>query len=435
MRRMNPYPEYKESGSDLIGKIPTDWEITRMRSAVDMKKNQVGLDWDQYLLLSLTLQGVIPRDLENRMGKMPADFTTYQAVERDDLIFCLFDVEETPRTVGWVPERGMMTGAYTAATVRSSFHSKFVAYHYLSFDQRKAYRRFYAGLRNTIRAKDFYNIPLAYPSMAEQQAIASFLDHETADIDAFIGDQEELVVLLNERRAATITQAVTKGISTSQVQSWRTTRLRYEVALNPTPPLSVRNQPDSELSFLPMDAIGDRGELDLSRTRLIRDVLSGYSYFENGDVSFAKVTPCFENGKGAVFQDLKGDAGFGTTELTVARVRSGLYPSFLYFVFQSHSFRQGGIASMTGAGGLKRVPDGYVRDYQLALPSIEEQQAIVSWLVDELDEIDAAIADAKESIKLSKERRAALISAAVTGKIDVRNHTISELGVRSYGVV
>lgn len=209
---LSEQPRLVSSGSDLLGDIPEHWSISRMRTAVSRKKEIVGDRWSDYLLLSLTLNGIVPRDLENVVGKMPADFTTYQAVDRDDVVFCLFDVEETPRTVGWVPGRGMVTGAYTATRVREGFCPKFVAYHYQAFDQIKAYRRFYAGLRNTIRWSDFSNIPIATPPVEEQRQVADYLDTVTARIDAMIAKAQESIALMKERRAAVISAAVTGRI-------------------------------------------------------------------------------------------------------------------------------------------------------------------------------------------------------------------------------
>ncbi|WP_157571426.1 restriction endonuclease subunit S [Kocuria rosea] len=206
------------SGYQLLGKIPAHWTVTRMKAAVRKKKQIVGNRWSDHLLLSLTLNGVIPRDLENIVGKMPSDFTTYQAVNRDDIIFCLFDVEETPRTVGRAPEPGMVTGAYTVTEVRDGFLPEFVAYHYLAFDQYKSYKGYYAGLRNTIRYSDFSNIPFLRPPKAEQQAIVERLNHETKEVNAAISDAQKSIALSKERRAALISAAVTGKID---VRNWQ----------------------------------------------------------------------------------------------------------------------------------------------------------------------------------------------------------------------
>lgn len=93
--------------------IPSHWEVKKNKFLLSERKAVVGKDAPNFKLLSLTLQGVILRDMENPKGKFPAEFDTYKQVAPDDLIFCLFDVEETPRTVGLAKHHGMITGAYT----------------------------------------------------------------------------------------------------------------------------------------------------------------------------------------------------------------------------------------------------------------------------------------------------------------------------------
>ena len=149
---------------------------------------------------------------------------------------------------------------------------------------------------------------------------------------------------------------------------WEVKRLRHVAALNPSKSEIAEFPRDTEVSFLPMEAVGDDGTLNLDRTRPIAEVESGYTYFREGDVTIAKITPCFENGKGAVMRGLHNGHGFGTTELIVARPSEGTTTSdYLHRLFTSRSFRMLGEAAMYGAGGQKRVPDDFVRDFCLNL--------------------------------------------------------------------
>lgn len=175
--------------------------------------------------------------------------------------------------------------------------------------------------------------------------------------------------------------------------NWPTTRLRYVTDLNPGIRADLLQAPDVEVSFLPMDAIGEDGTLDLSRNRAVAEVRNGYSYFEEGDVAFAKVTPCFENGKGALMRGLELGAGFGTTEITVLRPKVGTEPRFLNYVLRSEQFRQNGVGAMTGAGGLKRVPDEFTRDFKTPWPTPAEQERIANFLDVQTARIDALIAE------------------------------------------
>ncbi|MEZ6093120.1 MAG: hypothetical protein R3C03_02615 [Pirellulaceae bacterium] len=138
---------------------------------------------------------------------------------------------------------------------------------------------------------------------------------------------------------------------------WRVVRLRRVAELNPSK--SEVSELDRELpvSFLPMEAIGDDGTLNLEHTRAIGSVESGYTYFREGDVTIAKITPCFENGKGAIMQGLLHEIGFGTTELIVARPLSEYTTSsFLHWLFMSTYFRRFGESTMYGAGGRNEFP-------------------------------------------------------------------------------
>lgn len=196
---------------------------------------------------------------------------------------------------------------------------------------------------------------------------------------------------------------------------WGVKRLRFVADLNPSKSeLSSRDRAE-EVSFVPMEAIGDDGSLNLDRTRPIGEVETGYTYFRDGDVTVAKITPYFENGKGAVMRGLVSGFGFGTTELVVARPKATETTSeYLHWLFISRPFRQLGEAAMYGAGGQKRVPDEFVRNFAVAFPDVAEQTAIASFLDRETAKIDALVAEQKKLIALLKEKRQAVISHAVT---------------------
>lgn len=199
---------------------------------------------------------------------------------------------------------------------------------------------------------------------------------------------------------------------------WEVRRIRNVARLNPSKSEANVVGPDTELSFLPMEAIGERGELDLSRTRPLGEVQQGYSFFADGDVAFAKVTPCFENGKGALMSDLTLGLGFGTTELTVVRPSDPGTGPFLWWFTYSRAFRDPASAEMVGAGGLKRVPDDYVNDCAIPWPPFSEQRAIATFLDRETAKIDALVEAQRRLIELLKEKRQAVISHAVTKGLD-----------------
>lgn len=200
---------------------------------------------------------------------------------------------------------------------------------------------------------------------------------------------------------------------------WTVKRLRRAVQLNPSKSETGELPRSAEVTFLPMEAIGEDGSLALDRIRPIGELESGYTYFADGDVAIAKITPCFENGKGAVMRGLQGGRGFGTTELIVARpLPQHLDATYLHRIFTSRPFMQQGEASMYGAGGQKRVPDDFVRDFAIALPPIDEQVVINAFLDRETAKIDALVAEQERLIELLKEKRQAVISHVVTKGLD-----------------
>ena len=195
---------------------------------------------------------------------------------------------------------------------------------------------------------------------------------------------------------------------------WRILKLKYLATFSPSASEQRKAPSDLPVSFLPMEALGERGELDLTQVKTLSEIGSGYSYFRDGDVLIAKITPCFENGKGAVAEGLENGIGFGTTELHVLRPAAGVNPRFLYYVSVSRSVRAFGTAVMEGAGGQKRVPAPLLADFEHPAPELDEQHAIVSFLDCETTEIDALIERKERLIELLEEERAALITRAVT---------------------
>lgn len=199
-------------------------------------------------------------------------------------------------------------------------------------------------------------------------------------------------------------------------ESWGVERLRFHVKLNPS--FSKPLNADLPVSFLPMEAVGDDGTLDLERTRLVGEVAAGYTYFEDGDVTIAKITPCYENGKGAVMGGLLEGVGFGTTELIVMRPIQADCPKWLYYLTKCSAFRLPGEASMQGAGGQKRVSDLFVKNYFAPVPPPDEQQAIADYLDAETTRIDTLIHEKDELIELLKEWRQSMIAEVVTKGLD-----------------
>ncbi|ABE50871.1 MULTISPECIES: restriction endonuclease subunit S [Methylobacillus] len=194
---------------------------------------------------------------------------------------------------------------------------------------------------------------------------------------------------------------------------WSRRRLRFDVRTNPVKS-ELELPGDAEVSFVPMDAVGELGGLRLDQTRELADVYAGYTYFADGDVCIAKITPCFENGKGAIAEGLKNGVAFGTTELHVLRPLPTLDARFLFYLTIAHDFRSHGESEMLGAGGQKRVPEGFLKDWTPPLPCIQVQQRIARFLDEKTAQIDGLIEKKRALLDRLAEKRQALITRAVT---------------------
>jgi type I restriction enzyme S subunit len=203
-------------------------------------------------------------------------------------------------------------------------------------------------------------------------------------------------------------------------EHWEVRRLKRIARLNPSKsevPLALR---DGQAVFLPMERVGSDGRFDASEMRPVSDLWNGFTYFRRGDVIVAKITPCFENGKGACLENLPTAIGFGSTEFHVIRPSSAVTAPYVYRVTTLSEFRRLGADEMTGAAGQQRVPAEFIANFLMPLPPLPEQTAIVRFL-DYMDRrIRRSIRAKQKLIKLLEEYRQALLHQAVTGKIDVR---------------
>lgn len=197
-------------------------------------------------------------------------------------------------------------------------------------------------------------------------------------------------------------------------EHWEVKRGRFVMRVNPSTPRLRSLKPEDEVSFVPMDAVGVGGGLSLAQTRILADVAGGYTEFQDADVVVAKITPCFENGKAALASGLSNGAAYGTTELHVLRAGPRLDHRFLFYVAISDTFRKLGGSEMYGAGGQKRVPPEFNKDFRTPLPPLTEQTAITAYLDRETGRIDELVGKKRDLIERLKEKRTALISRTVT---------------------
>lgn len=208
-RGLNPDVKMKRYDSLLSSECPEHWCITRNKSFMSLVGEKVGRQSVSYTLLSLTTKGVIIRDVESGKGKFPKDFDTYQIVQRGELVFCLFDIDETPRTVGIVETGGMVTGAYTVLRVNEKYAiPEYVYYYYLCVDNIKALKPYYSGLRKTVRADKFLQLYIPVPSVEEQRTIIAYIENKNNKIEALVKNLEAEIAYLKEYKQKLVADCV-----------------------------------------------------------------------------------------------------------------------------------------------------------------------------------------------------------------------------------
>ena len=214
---LNPDAPMKDSGIAWIGQIPEHWKKARYKDVLSIQEEKVGKRKD-LTLLSLTKQGVIIRDLTEMKGKFPKDFESYKVVHPDNIILCLFDVDETPRTVGLSHNEGMITGAYDVFSIKN-IDKEYFLYHYLSLDDRKAMKPLYKGLRKTIPLPRLMGEHIFIPPKDEQTSIVSAINSMSSKIDTLTTKLNAQIGYLKELKQRIISDAVTGKIDVREVNN------------------------------------------------------------------------------------------------------------------------------------------------------------------------------------------------------------------------
>ncbi len=216
-RGLDPNVPLKDSGIPWLGEIPAHWTLEPTRKVLALTKTIVGDAHPDYTLLSLTLRGVIERDMINPEGKFPSDFSTYQAVEAGQFVFCMFDVDETPRTVGLSQYSGMITGAYRVFDCPRPEWAEFAELYFLALDRRKALRPLYTGLRKSIPVGAFLQAKMPFPPDGERDAIVRTVRHEIVASEHLREHTSREIELLREFRTRLTSDVVTGQVDVREI--------------------------------------------------------------------------------------------------------------------------------------------------------------------------------------------------------------------------
>ncbi|MBD2047287.1 restriction endonuclease subunit S [Coleofasciculus sp. FACHB-64] len=468
LRRWKRYPAYKNSGVEWLGEIPKDWRVLTVRNLIrsEYLEIQDGNHGEMHPRAEDYVEMGIPFVMANniRNGKIDLEGCKYISEQQSKSLRIGFsesgDVLLTHKgTIGEtaiVPEIIkfefiMLTPQVTYYRLKKHEINRDFLFCYFqskSFQERLKFiasnqsTRDYVGL---VAQKDF---EIVLPSPNEQNAIASFLDRETAKIDALIAKKERLIELLQEKRTAIISHTVTKGLNSTAPlkdsgvewlgeipEDWRVVTVRnlirsecLEIQDGNHGKIHPRAEDYVEMGipFLMANNIRN-GKIDLEGCKYISEQQAeslriGFS--QSGDVLLTHKGTLGETS--IIPHNIKFRFVMLTPQVTYYRIKKQeIDKMFLYYYFQSKPFQE----RLKFIAGNQSTRD-YVgliaqKNFEIVLPYPYEQKVIASYLDRETAKIDALIAKIREGIEKLKEYRTALISAAVTGKIDVRNEVAS----------
>jgi type I restriction enzyme S subunit len=434
-----PYDEYKDSNIGWLGPVPSHWKVTPL-FAIASERSEKNLGMQEDNLLSLSYGNIVEKNIATLDGLLPASFETYQIVYPDDIVMRLTDLQNDKRSLrsAIVKAKGIITSAYLALNPRT-VNPAFLSYLLRAYDLTKVFYSMGGGLRQSMKFADVKRLPILLPEPVEQVLITKFLDRETSKIDDLVAEQERLIALLKEKRQAVISHAVTKG-------------------LNPDVPMK-----DSGIRFLgtipehwsvlPLKYVASVGNGSTPLKDNLTYWQSGtFPWLNSSVVNSENVTqpsgyvselalkechlPVIEppavlvglTGQGKT----RGQCAMLSIQATINQHLAYIKPkssdiSCEYLKLVLESLRILIRMESEGAGSTKgAITCEQLKSQLVPLPPFGEQKKICRDVQSKLTGIDRVVSETENSLELLQERRSALISAAVTGKIDVRGLVSSE---------
>ncbi|WP_163577543.1 restriction endonuclease subunit S [Halomonas faecis] len=423
------YPEYKDSGVEWLGEVPAHWDVERLKHSVDSCRN--GIWGEEPAGDSSDLPCVRVADFDRPRIRVVLDNPTMRNVKpseqkgrvlkRGDLVLEKSGGGEK-QPVGFVvlydDDRPAVCSNFTAKMELSEgMNPSFWRYvHAAAYSIRLNVPSIKqtSGIQN-LDQQSYLDERAAYPPSADQAHIAAFLDHETARIDALVEQQQRLIELLKEKRQAVISHAV------MNYGDGRKGKLGYYVDLLPGYAFPSSGFEQEGMRLLRGANIGV-GEIDWSETVYWpEDKTEGLDNYKlrAGDLVFGMDRPWIKRGARVSTVDEKDLPAFLLQRVARLRAKKGLEQGFLRLILISKEFRDDVEVDMTGVS-VPHISPEQICTFKISLPSEGKQAEICQKVSRELARLASLIATAESSISLMQERRSALISAAVTGKIDVR---------------
>ena len=348
-------------------------------------------------MLSLTKGGVIIRDLSTGKGKFPSDFCTYKIVSSGQIIFCLFDIDETPRTVGLSRHNGMITGAYDVFSIENA-NPRFIEHYFLAIDDIKGLKPYYTGLRKTVSMDKFLNITVPLPPRDEQDQIVRYLDWKVSQINKLINAKRRQIALLAEQRHKTIKNAV------RYADGCRKCKLKNLATF----------KSGTNLTSLQIETVGD---YPVYGGNGLRGFYPEYSH--SGEYLLV-------GRQGALCGNVHYVNGqFWPTEHAIAVKPHDLaHIKWLYYLLIDMNLNQYSLAAAQPGLSVEHVVN-----LPAYFPTFEKQKVIANYLDQQCANIDKIISKLNDEITLITEYCTRLISDAVTGKLDVHGVTMPKYEV------
>lgn len=414
---------------------PQTWERGKLHCVLRVRKNFKNTDMKDRNLLSLSYGRIIRKDIETADGLLPESFETYQIVEPGNIVMRLTDLQNDKRSIrqGLVQERGIITSAYDAIEVGRDHDPRFWAYALLALDLAKYYYSLGGGVRQSINFADFPNDWVGVPDRSTQIATADFLDRETARIDRLIEKKGRMSGVLSERRQAVAQQCLSaKGLSKF---AWQPDRQSFAFQWNQTGWSAMRIK--AVVSFMTSGSrgwsglLGTEGEAFIQSGNIGRymevDIASAHrvqpqvgAEAERTHVRMNDVLVCITGGRtGAVgFIRAINERAYVNQHVCILRARSRtIHPELLAQILWSDIGQKQ--ISMCQYGVKQGLGFSELANLLIPVPPREMHDDLVERISRETAKLDNLTAAIQKSVARLHELRASLITAAVTGHLDI----------------
>jgi len=433
--KQQAYQDYKDSNVGWMGAVPSHWEILPCRSVVKnlVDKNEGAKD-QNYLSLMANV-GVILYDNKGDVGnKKPDDLSKCKIVKKGNLV--INSMNYAIGSYGMSAYDGVCSPVYIVLDTNSELVEQRFA---LRLFENSTFQKYLATFGNGIlehrAAIGWDDIKGAYiplPTKLEQKAILSFLDYETAKIDTLIAKQQQLIALLKEKRQAVISHVVTKGLNPNvpmrdsgvewlgEVPAhWRVSKFNYEIDFLEGPGILAYDFFEEGVPLLRIQDVKEQFVTDDYKTFLSPSkVKDKWDHFR---VKLGDLIISCSASTGLVSEvDLRSVGAVPYTGLIRLRpLTNRITKDYIFFIVQSNMFFEQ-INNLQTGSTMQHFGPYHLQQMYITLPSLDEQKNLVRHVKRVIADIDRLIEKAQQAVELMQERRTALISAAVTGKIDVR---------------